>query len=185
MQRDLLDRDGAYARNGLPVARLEPLVPVIASAIEVARRARMPVIATRFTIFADADGRPVGLDQVLASRPFLAREGFRRGSPGCEVVDALPRADFEIETYRSSAFHGTPLELLLRGLAVHTLVLCGVFTNGGVESTARDAQTRDFRVVTLRDAVASFRPDLHEASLHNLAAVGELLDSARLAARLG
>ena len=185
MQRDFCDRDGAYARNGLPVALLEPIVPAIASAIEAVRRVGAPVIATRFMIFTDPDGRAVGLDHMLAVRPFLAREGFRRGSPGCEVIDALPRADYEIERYRYSAFFGTPLELLLRGLGVHTLILAGIVTNGAVESTARDAHLRDFRLVTLRDGVASFRPDLHEASLRNLASLGEVVDSARLPARLG
>lgn len=43
-------------------------------------------------------------------------------------------------------------------------MLTGVSTSGGVDSTARDAEYRDFKVVMLSDGCAD-RPDLHEAAL--------------------
>ena len=69
---------------------------------------------------------------------------------------------------RYSAFEGTALAEALRLIGVEQVVLFGVMTNACVETTARHAFMKDFRVVVVRDACCSSRPHLHRAALANL-----------------
>jgi nicotinamidase-related amidase len=74
-----------------------------------------------------------------------------------ELVEELGRqADDWIFTKRSyDAFVGTNLEQQLRGRKIRTIVLGGISTNAGVESTARTAAALGFEVVIVEDATAS------------------------------
>ena len=177
LQRDFLDATGVYARHGLPVDRLRGIVPTIARVSRAAHAAGVPVFASKFTIYTSPGGEPLGLDHIVKARPFLRNEGFRLGDPGRELVADLPRPDYELDKPRFSAFHGTPLELLLRGMDIQTVVLTGVVTHGGVEATARDAMIRDFSVVILDDCVAAFDEEMHGASLRGLGVYLTVMDS--------
>ena len=184
LQRDFLDPNGVYARHGLPVSRLRGIVPTIARVARAAKAAGVPVFASKFTIFTSPGGAPIGLDHIVKARPFLRTEGFRLGDPGRELLADLPRPDYELDKPRFSAFHGTPLEVLLRSLDIETVALTGVVTHGGVEATARDAMIRDFSVVILTDCVAAFDEELHIASLKGLGLYLTLMDSASFIAAL-
>jgi nicotinamidase-related amidase len=89
------------------------------------------------------------------------------GTAGHEFVDELrPRAgEFVVPKWRSSAFWGTNLDLLLRSNGIKTLVVTGCTTEGCVESTARDAMFNDYHVVVVEDCVASDDRAQHDASL--------------------
>jgi ureidoacrylate peracid hydrolase len=177
-QRDFLDPDGVYARHGLPVERLRGILPAVERVARASRRAHVPIFASKFTIFTSPGGAPLGLDHIVKARPFLLQEGFRLGDPGRELIAELPKPDYELDKPRFSAFHGTPLEVLLRSLDVDTLVLTGIVTHGGVEATARDALIRDFSVVILEDGVAAFDEELHLASLRGMGLYLTVMDSA-------
>lgn len=178
LQRDFLDPDGVYARHGLPVDRLRGIIPVVARVAEASRRAHVPIFASKFTVFTSPSGVPLGLDHIVKARPFLLHEGFRVGDSGRELVAELPRPDYELDKPRFSAFHGTPLEVLLRSLDIDTVVLTGIVTHGGVEATARDALIRDLEVVILEDCVAAFDEELHLASLRGMGLYLTVMDSA-------
>ena len=178
LQRDFLAPSGVYARHGLPVSRIRSIIPIAAKVADAARAAHLPVFAANFTIYTSPAGKPLGLDHIVKARPFLLEEGFRLGSPGRELISELPRPDYEFDKPRFSAFHGTPLELLLRSLGVDTVVLTGLTTHGSVEATARDALIRDFSVVILEDGVAAFDEELHLASLRGMGIYLTVMDSA-------
>ena len=63
------------------------------------------------------------------------------------------------------AFYGTELELPLRRRGISTIVLCGVSTNYGVESTARFAYEYGFQQVFAEDAMSSGSAEMHNASI--------------------
>jgi nicotinamidase-related amidase len=75
---------------------------------------------------------------------------------GPEVGDIL------ITKRQWGAFYGTELDLQLRRRHVDTIVLCGISTSIGVESTARDAFERGYTQIFVEDAMAS-----REAAEHN------------------
>lgn len=60
------------------------------------------------------------------------------------------------------AFGTTDIEKQLRDRGVDTIVLTGVATNYGVESTAREAAGLGFAVVTVEDACSTLDPALHQ-----------------------
>lgn len=105
---------------------------------------------------------------------------FGRELDGDEDVHCLdndPRTDiaFEQMGYRSgdytvpkrrySAFFGTDLEILLRGLKVDTLLLCGGLTDVCVHYTFVDGHQWDYFCRVASDCVAGSSVDAHEASL--------------------
>lgn len=64
-----------------------------------------------------------------------------------------------------SAFTGGPFEADLRAAGVTTLVFAGLATSQCVDTTARDAADRGYRVIHVEDAQADYSEAVHFASL--------------------
>lgn len=82
-------------------------------------------------------------------------------------VKAL-QADIVITKRQWSAFYGTELDLQLRRRGIHTMVIAGVMTNFGVESTARDAWQHNYAAIVAEDACASLDPEMHRFSIEKI-----------------
>ena len=80
-----------------------------------------------------------------------------------EIVPELgPReGDIVITKRQWGAFYGTELDLQLRRRHIRTLILGGIATNFGVESTARDAYERGYEQVFVEDAMAAPTAEAH------------------------
>ncbi len=87
------------------------------------------------------------------------------GRRHCDRPDA---SDIVLDKTRNSAFWGTDCAKMLQNIGADHLVVTGVGTNVGVESTVRDAITYGFHTVTVRDASATSTEQQHQASLLNL-----------------
>jgi len=87
--------------------------------------------------------------------------------PDTELVPALtPLPDeYHVIKRRYSAFFGTDLEILLKGLHAKTLVLCGALTDVCVHYTFVDAHQHDYHVRVAEDAVGGSSQSAHDASL--------------------
>jgi nicotinamidase-related amidase len=70
--------------------------------------------------------------------------------------------DLLITKHQWGAFYGTELDLQLRRRGVRTIVLAGIATNFGVESTARDAYERGYHQIFVEDAMTSLSAEAHE-----------------------
>jgi len=82
-------------------------------------------------------------------------------------IDSL-QTDVVITKRQWSAFYGTELDLQLRRRGIKTIVLGGVATHIGVESTARDAWQHNYSVVIAEDACSSMGADLHQFSVEKV-----------------
>jgi isochorismate hydrolase len=82
---------------------------------------------------------------------------------------APKEGDTVLDKRRYSAFRGTGLDGMLRGLGVKELIVTGVLTNCCCENTAREAFDRDYRVFFASDATAAANEELHLCTLRNLA----------------
>lgn len=101
------------------------------------------------------------------SDPTQLPEYTLEGTWGHEIIPEvapLP-GEFVIKKHTSSSFAGTRIAHLLRMNGVRTVVLVGGVTEGWLESAARDARHHGYFVVLCEEAVASFNPELYEASL--------------------
>jgi nicotinamidase-related amidase len=77
------------------------------------------------------------------------------------VPEVGEAGDLVITKHQWGAFYGTELDLQLRRRGITTLVMCGISTNFGVESTARDGWERGYAIVFVEDSMASFQAEAH------------------------
>jgi ureidoacrylate peracid hydrolase len=92
------------------------------------------------------------------------------GTSGAEIVAELEpaAADYVVPKHRWSAFAGTSLDILLRGLGIDTILLAGGSTDIGILSTACWARDLGYHLVVLRDACQTHRPDAQEFCMTRL-----------------
>lgn len=93
--------------------------------------------------------------------------------PPAIASDLVPEAGFQggdlvITKRHWGAFAGTELEQQLRQRGVETVVLGGIATNIGVESTARQGTGLGFAFVVVEDACASFDADAHRFAFEKI-----------------
>lgn len=132
----------------------EGLVPQVKRLIEHCRAKGIPLIYTYHAY--RKDGSDMGfVGEIL--RGVKEKRRFIRGMEGIQIYDEIkPReGEIVIEKHRYSAFYGTDLELILRGMGKDTLIITGGVLDMGLESTVRDAVDRDFKVVLPSDGVAA------------------------------
>ena len=73
-------------------------------------------------------------------------------------------SDIEVIKHQWGAFYGTDLELQLRRRGIETIVLGGISTNIGVESTARNAWELGFNLIVAEDICAAGSTEEHNGS---------------------
>jgi nicotinamidase-related amidase len=135
-QNDFLHPEGWYGTHGVDIRYMRRTIEPTRALAQSARAKRIPIIWTQHGFHNESDG---GL--FLEMRPFLAEGGLRIGTWGHQILEELEPAvdDWRIQKNRLSAFYGTNLELLLRGLGVRTVLVVGVPTNQCVAATSKDA----------------------------------------------
>ncbi len=139
---------------------------VVANAAKLAARFRAagaPVVLVNVTFSPDGrDALKPEADRPMPRGPFPP--GFADLAP---YLDAQP-GDLRITKRQWGAFHGTELDLQLRRRGIRTIVLAGIATNIGVESTARDAYERGYNQVLVEDAMASMSAEMHAFAVQSI-----------------
>ena len=123
-------------------------------------------------------GRPVVHVRHVSRDP---RSTYRPNQPGVDWKEGLGPVGNEavVTKHVHSAFVGTPLEGMLRGLRVREVVIVGVITNNSVEATARTCADLGFATFVVADATFTFgrrdfagvartADEVHALSLANL-----------------
>lgn len=98
------------------------------------------------------------------------------GSEGLHCMEDSPYVDYAQLTYpiegeyqitkrRYSAFFGTDLEILLKGLGADTLYLIGGLTDVCIHYTAVDAHQHDYHIKVVTDAVQGSSEEAHTYAL--------------------
>lgn len=77
-------------------------------------------------------------------------------------------ADHHVTKRQWGAVTGTDLELQLRRRGIKTVIMGGISTNFGVESTARDLWELNYSLVFAEDAMASRTPEMHRFPVENI-----------------
>ncbi|MGW3245645.1 isochorismatase family protein [Streptomyces sp. NPDC001070] len=116
----------------------------------------------------------------------VERPGVDEQPPGSELVEGLEReGDILIVKRSVGAFHDTGLDGELRARGVGTLVLAGIATNMGVESTARAAADHGYGLYFAEDAMTALTEAEHEAAVTlGLPRFGNIAPAAELAKAL-
>jgi nicotinamidase-related amidase len=132
-----------------------------AAQLAAAFRAReLPVVLVRVCFSVDGGDAPH--NRVTVSFP-------QREPPpdSAEIMDELHSepTDIIVTKRQPGAFYGTDLDLQLRRRAMTGIVLAGVATSMGVESTARAAHEHGYNVTFAADAMTDPNPAAHAHSL--------------------
>src|ERR1700731_3807360 len=150
MQNDFVASGAAMET---PAARA--VVPKLADALKICRDAGIKVIYTAHV--HRRDGCDMGLFDDMHP-PIANREALVDGTPGVDIYSDVAPAPGEhvIKKHRYSGFFGTDLDIILREWGVDTVIISGTTTENCCHGTARDAMFRNYRVVFLSDATATF-----------------------------
>ncbi|ENN84514.1 putative isochorismatase [Rhizobium freirei PRF 81] len=151
--------------QGLVLSR--PLAPypaqqIIANTVAIANRLKADGGTTVFVTvgfssdYADAVNQPT--DETFTLPP----GGLPAAALEAPAEMAALTPDVAIVKRQWSAFYGTELDLQLRRRGIKTLILTGVATNFGVESTVRDAYAANYAVIVAEDAVATFSQEMQD-----------------------
>jgi nicotinamidase-related amidase len=132
-----------------------PVGEVVARAAALAaafRRQRLPVV------LVNAAGTPSGRSDRGGGEAVRWPEEATRLVPELDAQEG----DLRITKTAWGAFAGTDLQRRLEELGVTSVVLAGVATSFGVESTARAAYDLGFHVVLAVDAMTDVTQDAHD-----------------------
>jgi len=155
-------QNGVLAAPGTP----HPTSDVLARAVELAdafRAQNLPVVLVRVTFAPDGADRAPG-------RNDADRQAFTPPAGWDVIVDDLAGhpEDITVTKRNWGAFYGTDLDLHLRRRGVTQIVLAGVATSIGVESTARAAHEHGYHLTLVTDAMTDMDADAHRNSIERI-----------------
>lgn len=143
---------------GLPTAH--PSADVIAHAATLADAFR-------------AKDLPVVLVRVTGGAPGRTEDPARSGKPAADWAEIVPElgpqeGDIVVTKQQWGAFYGTDLDLQLRRRGITQVVVAGIATSIGVESTARSAHEHGYHVTVATDAVTDMGAEAHDNSIERI-----------------
>jgi nicotinamidase-related amidase len=167
---------------------IHPFPQIVANTARLAvafRAARLPVVLVTVSFSADGADRLTPRSEV-PPRPLPASPDFSKLVPELGPWEG----DLLITKRHWGAFHGTELDLQLRRRKITGLLLTGVATSIGVDTTAREAHQLGYNLTFATDAITDVDPAAHQFVTQKIfPRIGELDSTdavlALLAARAG
>ncbi|MFN2530899.1 MAG: cysteine hydrolase family protein [Pyrinomonadaceae bacterium] len=170
-------RDGKYGRwakeQGIEkqidwyFTRLDELtVPNIKALIKAARKAGVQVVYTRVAALTQ-DGREMGWRYKAWQ---MTDHVDSHETQVLEELAPLPD-DLVVTKTCTSVFLGSHLDRYLRNMGIQYLIICGVATNGCVESAVRDASDLEYWILLPEDGCATLSQkdqDISVSAMHPL-----------------
>jgi nicotinamidase-related amidase len=141
-----------------------PAATIYERSMQLALRFRAsgsPVVWVRASFASDFADAP----RAKVDRP----SNFGALPPGWdELPQPLDPADVMVTKRQWGAFYGTDLDLQLRRRGMRTIVLGGIATSIGVESTARSAWEHGYELVICEDLCADLSAETHASSFKHI-----------------
>ncbi|MCL9761415.1 cysteine hydrolase family protein [Frankia sp. AiPa1] len=182
MQNDFCHPEGWLASLGVDISPARRPIEPLCRILPALRAAGVPVVWLNWGNRPDLANVPPGVRHVYdpdgrgGGLGAPARPGgsptLQAGSWSAAIVGELapPADDLRIDKYRMSGFFDTPLDAVLRNLAVTTLLFAGVNSDQCVLATLSDAACLGYDVVLLEDCAATTSPAFcHDATVYNVA----------------
>ena len=159
----VMDVQEAMVGSIVPQER-EKLSTNLPRAIKAARTAKIPII---YVVAKFRKGFPEISERNNFFKSVKESNRLSEDSPDSKICQEFTPepGDIVVAKKRFSAFSGSDLEVILRGLEVDTLILTGISTLGVVESTARFAFDMDYRIIVLGDCCSDRVQEAHEIAL--------------------
>lgn len=175
----VVDLVNEFVRDGgiMQVKSAKPTLGANKRLIEFFRREGMPVVYTK--VFSRYENIRVRFIKALRPEVLLRdkalvpghRRYFKDVRKRLDVTDIVEEiypeeGDYIVEKDLYDSFHGTSLDLLLRGLGIWYVVVTGTVTNVCVESTAKGAFSHGYFPVIVSDAVSTDVPESYITDIY-------------------
>jgi nicotinamidase-related amidase len=170
---------GTVPQLPFPDKQKQDYLTLLSSTISHARTSNIKIIFVRVSF---RHSHPeISSSNSLFSK-LLNTNRYLENTPETEIHPDLgydaEKGDFLVTKKRISAFCGSELEVLLRGLGVRKLVLMGLVTSGTVLGTAFEASDRDFEIVVLRNACLDREEEINRVVMEKvLSKVAKVVDA--------
>jgi nicotinamidase-related amidase len=122
--------------------------------VEVCREAGIQIIHASHVLRPDESNVGV-MAEIMPRKLYSLIKKDRESSELHKDLNVAPN-DILLDKPRFGAFHSTDLEILLRSKGIDTIIVTGIATNICCETTAREANVRDFKVFFLSDGTETF-----------------------------
>jgi nicotinamidase-related amidase len=182
-QHDIVGTGGAFAHLFHTEVKRTNLIPTATRLLGEARAAGVKIVYSTGTF---QPGHPELVPNIPPLSQVAQYGCLVDGTAGAAIIDAVAprRDDVVLNHHRVSGFHGTDLDVVLRGAGIDTVVLAGVATNVAVESTVRASADLGYRTLVVSDACSTTSETAHNASLASMAMLGEVVTTDDLLATL-
>lgn len=156
-------------QKGIVELDTSPLPPrsVVVNAARLLRVSRQ---AGAQPVLIHVGASPDGADRLHPHSDAQARRSPAAASDWSRLIPELEQQEGDVTVFKRQwgAFYGTDLDLQLRRRGLTTLVLCGIATEFGVESTARDAYERGYHQILVSDAMTDLTEQSHDNALQRI-----------------
>ncbi|MFS0725469.1 cysteine hydrolase family protein [Paenibacillus sp. 1P07SE] len=175
MQTDFCGKSGYVDRMGYDVFTTARAIDPTRRLLEVVRS------IPDFTVIYTREGHRPDLSDLAPNKRWRSRqigaeigtEGpagriLVRGEPGWQIVPQLTPLPGEIVVDKpgKGSFYATDLDLILRSRGITHLILTGMTTDVGVQSTMREANDRGYECLILEDCTGATDIGNHVAALN-------------------
>ncbi len=166
LQNDVIIEGGAFAESGSPGhAQEQDVVENVKKLADACRSAGIPVLHVHYIVEEGAPGLKLNAPLFEGVKDGNA---LVRGSWGAAPAEGLePKdGDFVVEKMRMSAWEGTRLENLLKGLGRDTIIITGAWTNMSIEHTARTGADKGYFMVVPENGCSTMNAEWHDAAIN-------------------
>ncbi|UCC91320.1 MAG: cysteine hydrolase family protein [Candidatus Aenigmatarchaeota archaeon] len=137
----------------LDTTPIDEMIPKLKEFIGEARRNNVPVIWTRMVEDPEDKNTPENIRFKMKSEETPAITVL--GKPSFEYYGIKPKeGDKQFVNYQYDAFSNTNLQKHLQDNVIESLILTGVYTSRGVDSTMRSAFEKGYHCILPEDLVA-------------------------------
>lgn len=155
-------QDGIVAGDKAPLSS-DAVVGTAKNLAARFRERRAPVVLVHVG-FRNEDEMPSRhVDQPMPVPPGGTPPGFYQFVPGLRE-----ESDLVVFKHHWGAFTGTDLDLQLRRRGIRTVVVAGIATNLGVESTVRSGWELGYDMVVVEDACTTYTAAMHAFAFENI-----------------
>lgn len=147
--------------------------------IAFARQNKIPIVFVKV-------GFSTGYKECPDNSPIFSRakqlQALKLNTWGTEFHKEINKEDDDLVIIKNriSAFYATRLEAFLRANQIQNLLICGVSTDMTVQTTAREAHDRDYKVTIVADACGAASLETHENTLKLLQRLTLVVKSSEL-----
>ncbi|MDD5823533.1 MAG: cysteine hydrolase [Firmicutes bacterium] len=173
----IIDMQNAFIEEESPlcIKGAKPTIPACAKALETARERGIPVFYIKRQYREDGSDVEITRRKVWENGKPLAPGSTGPLSEEFSAELTPKDGDYVIVKPRWSAFFGTELDIMLRGLDVNTVILTGTTTPNCVRTTCYDANSLNYNVVILEDCTSSMTEEIQKANIEDMERMGAVI----------